>query len=79
MSSRKSGKQKKDARAAIVFGAVVAVLLLALALLLWRFILRPAGEAAPAAPGPSAAPTASPAPTQPPFTPRTVTIRAVAM
>ena len=77
MSSSKSGKQKKDARAAIVFGAVVAVLLLALALLLWRFILRPAGEAAPAAPGPSAAPTASPAPTQPPFTPRTVTIRAV--
>ena len=84
-SSRKHSK-KQDRRAAIVFCTVVAVLLLALALLLgWLFFLRPAGEDAQTAPSPSptvaaavrAVDTPVPEPTATPFSPRTVTIRAV--
>ena len=84
-SSRKHSK-KQDRRAAIVFCTVVAVLLLALVLLLgWLFFLRPAGEDAQTAPSPSptvaaavrAVDTPVPEPTATPFSPRTVTIRAV--
>ena len=84
-SSRKHSK-KQDRRAAIVFCTVVAVLLLALALLLgWFFFLRSAGEDAQTAPSPSptvaaavrAVDTPVPEPTATPFSPRTVTIRAV--
>ena len=84
-SSRKHSK-KQDRRAAIVFCTVVAVLLLALALLLsWFFFLRSAGEDAQTAPSPSPTVAAAvravdapvPEPTATPFSPRTVTIRAV--
>lgn len=86
MASPRKHSQKQDRRAAIVFCTVVAVLLLALALLLgWLFFLRPAGEDAQTAPSPSptvaaavrAVDTPVPEPTATPFSPRTVTIRAV--
>ena len=86
MASPHKRGQKQDRRAAIVFCTVVAVLLLALVLLLgWLFFLRPAGEDAQTAPSPSptvaaavrAVDTPVPEPTATPFSPRTVTIRAV--
>lgn len=86
MASPRKHSQKQDRRAAIVFCTVVAVLLLALALLLgWFFFLRSAGEDAQTAPGPSPTVAAAvravdapvPEPTATPFSPRTVTIRAV--
>ena len=86
MASPRKHSQKQDRRAAIVFCTVVAVLLLALVLLLgWLFFLRPAGEDAQTAPSPSptvaaavrAVDTPVPEPTATPFSPRTVTIRAV--
>ena len=86
MASPHKRGQKQDRRAAIVFCTVVAVLLLALALLLsWFFFLRSAGEDAQTAPSPSptvaaavrAVDTPVPEPTATPFSPRTVTIRAV--
>lgn len=86
MASPRKHSQKQDRRAAIVFCTVVAVLLLALALLLgWFFFLRSTGEDAQTAPSPSptvaaavrAVDTPVPEPTATPFSPRTVTIRAV--
>ena len=86
MASPRKHSKKQDRRAAIVFCTVVAVLLLALALLLgWFFFLRSAGEDAQTAPSPSptvaaavrAVDTPVPEPTATPFSPRTVTIRAV--
>ena len=86
MPSPKPVQKKKNMRATVVFFTAVAVLLLALVLLLgWLFFLRPAGEDAQTAPSPSptvavavrAVDTPVPEPTATPFSPRTVTIRAV--